>query len=164
MPLKSRRVLGFVSLASAILLAACGGDDRPPGGDGSGGLAEYWCVCNADGMALTVDQNPDPTCESACASHGGVQGYVPVQNVTGSAECEAFCAKVEALDCGPCDRDFHCQVEPDSCEAAKRAQLQCEADTGTFVCDPNGSGWSASSSCSQYPELCTPDGGAPDGG
>jgi hypothetical protein len=117
-----------------------------------------------DGSAVTVDAVPDPTCEGWCQEHGGLAGYVPKQTAAGTPECDAFCGRVEALGCADCDRDFHCMVALDSCVAATQAHLACEAETGTFECSEDGSGWSSSSNCATYDELCTPDGGEPDSG
>jgi hypothetical protein len=160
---------GVLPLAIAVALGACAAeDDHSRGHDGSGGdlgtSGSYWCECNTSDVAFGVDEMPDPMCESSCAAYGGVKGYVPRVSLAGTPECNAFCARVDALGCGECNREFFCEVGPHSCVLAALAQLDCEAETGTFSCDADGSGWQQSSSCGQFEGLCAPDGGAPDGG
>jgi hypothetical protein len=151
-------------MAGLALMAACSTkSSRSDDDDGAGGstvIVEYWCVCN-DNSANTVDANPSAQCVDHCADHGGVREYVQVQSVATSTECDAFCARVTALDCGDCNRLFECQVSYSSCPAATRAQLACGADVGEFSCLSGGDGWEFSADCGTFQELCSPDAGAP---
>ena len=169
----------FTSLgALALSLAACGTSD------GGGGAATdaaatspvactsatecnpEQCVCNDGDTTETasiclqgscVQGNDASFCATACQSHGGVKTIEAHPNVATSAECDAWCAKGAALSCGAstCDRFFFCGVDKGSCEAAKRAALQCAVDKGKWACSMQSSSWSVTSSCPTFKELCT---------
>lgn len=118
------------------------------------GLGE--CIMNK-----CADSNQ--ACGSTCDNHGGLKSATPVPTVAKSAECDAFCAKVASLHCSStdaCDRSFDCSLFQGECAAQKRAELQCEVDTGTWSCD-NGS-FSVLSSCASAD--CPPEGGTADAG
>ena len=54
--------------------------------------------------------------------------------VPSSAECDAFCAKVQQ-QCGlPCDRNTDCTVYDPHCAASKLAYLSCGVDGNYVVC------------------------------
>ena len=108
---------------------------------------------------MTVDSHPDTECEEWCEDKGGIDHYEPRESVMGTPACDAFCAKVEALDCGSCQEDFFCGVGVDSCKEAEIAHLECMVETGTFECNETGSGWHSSSGCATFDELCGTGGG-----
>jgi hypothetical protein len=93
-------------------------------------------------------------CRCECGAGSARSGSTPsVHNVSGSAECDAVCKRIEA--CGArCDRDERCKVERGKCPVSKRALLQCEATKGTFTCLPP-TGFTLTSGCSEDEALCT---------
>jgi hypothetical protein len=156
------------SAALFSLLAACSGSDGGSGGSGGsaggGGTQDgWWCVCNS-GLSVGLDasvssEQVQTVCAEQCADQGGLERVQPKLTALGTPECTAFCAKADQLDCpgSSCaeNADFWCQVGPDSCVEAKRAELQCRADNGVYECTENG--WQRSSSgCSNFDELCSP--------
>lgn len=78
-------------------------------------------------------------------------------NVKGTPECNAFCQRIASLGCGKCNQSFWCGVEPGECPEAKRAQLQCKADTGVWKCTGT-SGWTESDTCPSA--KCSADAGS----
>lgn len=81
-------------------------------------------------------------------------------DLSGTAECNAYCDKVASLGCGAtCDRAFVCKVPDGSCAAATQARLDCKVKTGLWQCQ--GAGYSVGYSCKDYLELC---GAGGDGG
>ncbi|NUP07578.1 MAG: hypothetical protein HOW73_16135 [Polyangiaceae bacterium] len=77
----------------------------------------------------------------AGASGGGVAtgGAAEWLSVEDSAECAAYCDKVEALPCDvQCNTDFVCAVPPTWCAESKRAYLQCKVDHAEFSCNDSG--------------------------
>jgi hypothetical protein len=169
----------FTSLtAIAFSLAACGTSDgiggpttvaastSPAACTGAMECNPDQCVCNDGDTAETPticlegscgQGSNDSFCASVCQSHGGVKTIEPHPNVATSAECDAWCAKGASLACGSttCDRFFFCGVDKGSCEAAKRAALQCEVDKGTWACSEHGNSWSVGAPCPTFKELCT---------
>ena len=73
-------------------------------------------------------------------------GAADESSLADTPECDAWCAKIEALGCpqGSCDRDFFCSfdAEDGECAESKRAELQCSAEQGSYMCTENG--WSGS--------------------
>jgi hypothetical protein len=105
------------------------------------------------------------TCnEMICQDHGGTKSVTekPRVNAVGTPECDAWCARVTALNCGgeamTCNASFWCEVREGDCLESTRAHLQCEAEQGTFQCQ--GTGWSVSSGCSLFRDLCPASGDA----
>lgn len=99
----------------------------------------------------------EAACTKICAASNTTGVVTPKLTAKGTPECDAFCAKADALGCpgATCaeKEDFWCQVDANSCLAAKRAYLQCVADKGVFSCDANS--WTQSASgCSNFKELC----------
>lgn len=159
-PSRAQASLLVSSLGLAFAgLVGCSGDDGGSGGGtwGGTGAKEWWCHC-VSGVSITVEAPHDGTapqdaCNQMCQDEGGVESMTPRESAEGTAECDAFCAKIAALPCETsCDADFWCGVGAHSCLEARRAELQCKADTGTFECTENG--WSSSSGCGSYDELC----------
>lgn len=161
----------------ALLVSACSDDDGGATGTGcthSTDCPYVSCVCEDDTKgggsicSMYVCTPAQSFCDQMyCSKHGGTKSATetPRQSVVGSAECNAFCARITALQCpsGPvaCNQEFWCEVHQGSCPEAARAELQCKADTATFKCEDKG--WSSSSSCSSFQELCPqPDSGTSD--
>lgn len=145
----------FVAFVTA-LGAGCSGGDGATGAScsTSGDCTKWSCACK-DGTTSSVSECVNHACAGAnvcdgmCSSNGGLASATPLPNVSASAECDAFCAKVQALGCAGdnrCERSFWCAVSPGECADQKRAYLQCEVDQGSWSCLPD-SGWSVSSSC-----------------
>src|SRR5205823_6578698 len=67
----------------------------------------------------------------------GGSGVAPGSDLTGSPECDGFCAKVEM--CGlVCDRAFDCTGGPGECAAATSAFLSCVAGGNALTCSAGG--------------------------
>jgi hypothetical protein len=71
-------------------------------------------------------------------------------DVAHSKACTDYCAK--ASKCGTCDPSADCAPPAGSCDKAQVAYLQCEADTGQFVCGTDG--WAVLSSCHRDNSVC----------
>jgi hypothetical protein len=159
----SRFVLGALVGAPLSVGACSGGSDGNSGGSCShGNDCPTWdCTCNSGstvGLSECINGvcGDQSICDSACKNNGGVKSVTEAPSVKGTPECTAFCQKIASLGCGSCDQSFWCTVGPHECPDAKRAQLQCKVDTGTWKCAGQG-GWTESDSCSTAE--CGPDGG-----
>jgi len=78
-------------------------------------------------------------------------------SLEGTPECDAWCARVDELDCpggSDCGEDFFCRidVEDGECAESKRAYLTCGADTAMFMCTETG--WTAASNCELDNSVC----------
>jgi hypothetical protein len=176
-----RKSLVLVGCALALgLVSACGSSDSDSSGTGgaagtagggSGGTSGasgvggnqdgWWCSCDgisSVGLPATYTQEQaEAACADACGDAGGTPTVEPKLNVIGTPECDAFCAKADALGC-PGDTcaeraDFWCQVSANSCPAAELASLECETQNGTFSCDADS--WKMSAQgCGTFSELC----------
>jgi hypothetical protein len=78
------------------------------------------------------------------------EGGIDSGDVASSSACAAYCAKVS--QCGKCDPSFDCAPPDGSCPRAQIAYLQCEADTGQFIC--GSSGWAVISNCHRDNSVC----------
>ena len=162
------RMLAWLALATSSALGAlplgCSGDDDPGGSGGSGTSTDttgWWSTC-VGGASVVVRSSP-AACTDVCEPMGGVESVTPYVTLVGTAECDAFCAKADALGCGgsscASNADFWCEVGPKDCAEAVKAQLTCSVEQGSWSCD--GSSWTMTSSCGTFPEAC---GGAGGGG
>ncbi len=96
-----------------------------------------------------------------CSSGGG-EGSSST-DVAGSAECDAYCEKENALGCGiTCRPSSACRIAAGSCAAATRALLDCKVKTGSWSClkDSSTPGVLISYSCGDYKSLCESAGDA----
>jgi hypothetical protein len=74
-------------------------------------------------------------------------------DISMSAECNAYCAKVEGMCAGAtCDRSFSCRIRAGDCAASTKAYLKCTVDTGMWACSAGG--FSVVSTCKRDPALC----------
>lgn len=159
-----------VLAGSALALPGCGS-----GGDSANTCTQIsdcptWrCTCRNGQFGTTANcSNAECTpgkdqCTSVCFDRGGLKSFEQVPDLTKSAECAAFCEKVDALGCGTCDKNYWCRLGNGECADAKRALLTCEVDTGKWQCNPSG-GFTVESACPKA--TCATDAGsdaAPDG-
>jgi hypothetical protein len=160
--------LGVACSSSRDREAASEGTDagtmeEAPTCDGADECVPWRCEC-ADGtvqMSGTVCAagrcaDGAGSCEVLCREAGGLTSYEAWPHVIGSPECDAWCARGDALACPMdvgCNPAFFCLVEEGSCAAAKRAALQCTVDEGEWACGAAGSR-SSSSTCPSFDELC----------
>jgi hypothetical protein len=155
-----RFTLKLLLLAPSYLLwSACSsGGSAGSAGTAANGACQtgddctHWvCLCK-DGSSSTRSNCLQQTCggqelcTGVCDSRGGLLSVTEKQTVTDSPECQAFCNKIASLNCGGttrCNTWFWCGLDTGECAEQKRAELQCEVDTGTWAC-LGTSGWSES--------------------
>jgi hypothetical protein len=138
--------------------AACSSESS----DDSEGAVQvgWWCTCGAPPAPSTstlIENMSRAQAEEMCSA--GCPGSVvtPALSVKGGPECNAFCAKVDALGCpgSSCnDQAFVCAIKTDSCAKAERARLQCYTETATLSCSSDG--WQMQANCGPFDELCSP--------
>jgi hypothetical protein len=141
-----------------------GGTGQPTAacGDGANDCRPWDCFCN-DGASTGGSACVFGTCQSGaelcadrCADHGGVTRFEPRQAVEDSAECAAYCNRIQS-QCGAdarCNVWFWCAIRAGECAESVRDHLACEAETMQVTCTDNG--WSSSSGCPHRTELCAP--------
>lgn len=160
---RTTRFLIACMLCAGVLACSSTHDDSGggAGGGGNGASAEWWCTCNAGG-SLVVHDPPEAACAKACENLGGVKSLEPRISAIGTPECDAFCAKADALGC-PGDscashEDFWCEGSPSECIEALAAKLACSVEQGDWSCDEDS--WQMTSGCPSFSELCGAGGGA----
>jgi len=166
MRVRDYAVLGM--FMGGAFLAGCGSDDSSGGGAsgasgasggtggslaGSGGSTGTAGTTGTGGMAGTGTGGSAAT--GGMSGTGGSTGSSDAggrtTDVSTSAECNAYCAKVEAC-MATCDRAFSCRIRAGDCAASTQAYLKCTADTGQWVCGADG--FSVSSTCTRDNTLC----------
>ena len=145
----------------SVTCVACSDDGADPSDEGDGGSGgssgsdHWWCSC-VDGPSVQVDSPDEDECAATCDELGGFLSIEPVVSAVGTPECDAFCAKADALACGgnscKSQQDFWCTASPGECIEALEAQLQCKTEMGEFTCD--GNSWQMSAPCGTFDELC----------
>lgn len=89
--------------------------------------------------------------DSATTVDAAKEAAAEPKDVAGSAECDAYCAKVES--CGStCVPSTDCKVASGKCAAAVRDFLGCQASTGQWYC--GSSGFSVVHNCQYDATLC----------
>ncbi len=99
-------------------------------------------------------------CDSLC--NGDVASVSQTPTLAGSAECNQVCNAMKAAGCDDVDCVHrYCDVSPNLCEAAVRANLACLATNVTWTCDEFGSASpDPSTACFVQSSMCSVDAGA----
>ena len=87
-------------------------------------------VCDTELAALNA-------CRAGTGGTGGSAGSPPASDLSKSAECDAYCAKLQSA-CGiACNRSFDCVVPVGFCSASTLAYLACAAQGNAIECGTN---------------------------
>ena len=168
MRVRDYAVLGM--FVGGAVLVGCGSDDSSGGGAsgasgasggtggslaGSGGSTGTAGTTSTGGTAGTGTGGGSATggMSGTGGSTGSGDAGGSATDVSTSAECNAYCAKIEGMCTGAtCDRAFSCRIRAGDCAASTQAYLKCTVDTGQWACSAGG--YSVISTCKRDNTLC----------
>jgi hypothetical protein len=131
--MKAREYVAVGMLASGVFMSGCGSDDSSGGGaSGAAGASAAGAGGSSSGGAGLATAGASGS--SGTIDAGGGQGGG--SGITSSAECNAYCAKVESecMGMASCDRASICRIRGGGCAASTNTYLQCVVDTGQWSC------------------------------
>lgn len=150
MPYRSHlAALGAALLLLVSLPTACSDDSSPGDGDRDSGTPKDSGSGERD--TGTPDATPDGSSPADAGTDAAKDAGPPPTHVTGTPECNAYCAKLKQT----CNSDCHadtCKIERRQCAASTQKYLDCQTRTGQWYC--GSSGHSIVHSCKYDTALC----------